>query len=117
LVGDAGYYKDPLTAHGITDALRDAELLVHAILANSASRDRAVALAAYQDTRDRLSRAFWEATEEVAGFAWDAARLRVLLRAASAAMSDEVDHLAGLPRGGADVRHVERPLSGSSSPR
>ena len=25
LVGDAGYYKDPITAHGITDALRDAE--------------------------------------------------------------------------------------------
>jgi hypothetical protein len=27
LVGDAGYFKDPLTAHGITDALRDAEFL------------------------------------------------------------------------------------------
>ena len=25
LVGDAGYFRDPLTAHGITDALRDAE--------------------------------------------------------------------------------------------
>ena len=24
LVGDAGYFKDPITAHGITDALRDA---------------------------------------------------------------------------------------------
>ena len=31
LVGDAGYFKDPLTAHGITDALRDAELLSRAI--------------------------------------------------------------------------------------
>jgi flavin-dependent dehydrogenase len=27
LVGDAGYLKDPITSHGITDALRDAELL------------------------------------------------------------------------------------------
>ena len=27
LVGDAGYFKDPITTHGITDALRDAELL------------------------------------------------------------------------------------------
>ena len=26
LVGDARYFKDPVTAHGITDALRDAEL-------------------------------------------------------------------------------------------
>jgi 2-polyprenyl-6-methoxyphenol hydroxylase-like FAD-dependent oxidoreductase len=27
LVGDAGYFKDPIAAHGLTDALRDAELL------------------------------------------------------------------------------------------
>ena len=26
LVGDAGYWKDPISAHGLTDALRDAEL-------------------------------------------------------------------------------------------
>jgi flavin-dependent dehydrogenase len=30
LVGDAGYYNDPLTVHGITDALRDATLLAAA---------------------------------------------------------------------------------------
>lgn len=30
LVGDAAYFKDPLTAHGITDAFRDAELLAAA---------------------------------------------------------------------------------------
>ena len=33
LVGDAGYFKDPLGAHGLTDALRDAELLARAIVA------------------------------------------------------------------------------------
>lgn len=43
LVGDAGYFKDPLTAHGITDALRDAELLARAILAGGDE-----ALASYQ---------------------------------------------------------------------
>src|SRR5262249_38091342 len=32
LVGDAGYFKDPLTAHGITDALRDARLLSRGIV-------------------------------------------------------------------------------------
>ena len=31
LVGDAGYFKDPITAHGITDALRDAEILARVI--------------------------------------------------------------------------------------
>ena len=35
LVGDAGYFKDPLTAHGITDALRDAELLANAAAAGT----------------------------------------------------------------------------------
>ena len=32
LVGDAGYWKDPISAHGITDALRDAELAAEAIV-------------------------------------------------------------------------------------
>jgi flavin-dependent dehydrogenase len=31
LVGDAGYHKDPITAQGISDAFRDAELLAGAI--------------------------------------------------------------------------------------
>ena len=33
LVGDAGYFKDPLSAHGrLTDAVRHAELLARAVL-------------------------------------------------------------------------------------
>jgi flavin-dependent dehydrogenase len=31
LVGDAGYHRDPITGHGITDAFRDAELLARSI--------------------------------------------------------------------------------------
>ncbi len=31
LVGDAGYYRDAITGHGITDAFRDAELLAAAV--------------------------------------------------------------------------------------
>ena len=31
LVGDAGYHRDPITAYGISDAFRDAELLADAI--------------------------------------------------------------------------------------
>src|SRR5690606_6692112 len=31
LVGDAGAFRDPLSTHGISDALRDAELLARAI--------------------------------------------------------------------------------------
>ena len=41
LVGDAGWFKDPITAHGITDALRDAELLARAVLRRRPARLRA----------------------------------------------------------------------------
>ena len=50
LVGDAGYYKDPLSAHGLTDALRDAELLARADRRRAAcdGADERDALAGYQ---------------------------------------------------------------------
>ncbi|MET0999495.1 MAG: NAD(P)/FAD-dependent oxidoreductase [Marmoricola sp.] len=98
LVGDAGYFKDPITAHGISDSLRDAELLADGVLeALSGHRREEVALAAYQSTRERLSSQLFAATEEVAGYCWDATRSRELMRAVSSAMSDEVDHLQALP--------------------
>ena len=31
-VGDAGHFKDPITTHGMTDGMRDAELLTFAVL-------------------------------------------------------------------------------------
>jgi flavin-dependent dehydrogenase len=106
LVGDAAYYKDPLTTHGLTDALRDAELLSDEIVEALAGDTPApVALARYQATRERLTRRFFEATDEVASYAWDLPDLRILLRRVSSAMSDEVDHLwarmtAAAPAGG-----------------
>lgn len=98
LVGDAGYFKDPATAHGMTDALRDAELLARAVLvAPGPSAVRDAALRDYQATRDRLSGQLFEATERVAAFDWDLDEVRRLLRLVNAGMSDEVDHLAALP--------------------
>jgi 2-polyprenyl-6-methoxyphenol hydroxylase-like FAD-dependent oxidoreductase len=98
LVGDAGYFKDPITTHGMTDAMRDAELLVTALVDVLAARaSEAAALASYQATRDRLSRALFEVTDDVAAYDWDPDRVRVLLRQVSSAMSDEVDHLRSLP--------------------
>ena len=38
LVGDAGYFKDPITTHGMTDALRDAQLLADAVVAASSGQ-------------------------------------------------------------------------------
>ncbi len=54
LVGDAGYNKDPITAQGITDAFRDAELCATALdetFSGVCSFD--VAMARYQSTRDQ----------------------------------------------------------------
>jgi flavin-dependent dehydrogenase len=102
LVGDAGYFRDPITTHGLTDALRDAELLSDAVLADRAGTSPGVALAAYQDTRDRLSRALAEVTESVCRYDWDGDRIRTLLRAVSSAMSDEVEHLTARHHADAD---------------
>ncbi|HEY6933739.1 MAG TPA: NAD(P)/FAD-dependent oxidoreductase [Marmoricola sp.] len=93
LVGDAGYFKDPITAHGITDALRDAELLADATLDTFAGRPQAVAMSCYQAIRTALSRQLLAVTEHVAGYAWDSEEVRGLLRQVSASMSDELEHL------------------------
>ena len=53
LVGDAGYHRDPISGHGLTDAFRDAELLAEAadrMLRDPA--DEAVAMTAYGQQRD-----------------------------------------------------------------
>lgn len=98
LVGDAGYYKDPLSTHGMTDALRDAELLADEILEASAGVvPDEVALRRYQTTRDRLSSGLLDASEGVASFAWDLTQVRGLLRQLSSAMNDEVEYLQALP--------------------
>jgi menaquinone-9 beta-reductase len=91
LVGDAGYFKDPLTAHGITDALRDAELLTRAIL-----RGTADAFMDYETTRHDLSRRLFELTDEIASFAWSDSDVQALHRAFSSEMSREVRALAAL---------------------
>ena len=94
LVGDAGYYKDPITTHGLTDALRDAELLSDAVLVGGVDASTEFALTHYQDTRDRLSKALADVTESVCRYDWDADRIRTLLRGVSSAMSDEIEHLS-----------------------
>jgi 2-polyprenyl-6-methoxyphenol hydroxylase-like FAD-dependent oxidoreductase len=53
LVGDAGYHKDPVTAQGISDAFRSAELLAEAIDAGFSGRQPlATALANYERQRN-----------------------------------------------------------------
>ena len=91
LVGDAGYFKDPITAHGISDALRDAEFLARAVVEDSEG-----ALAGYQSTRDELSGDLFEITDAIAGFEWDLETIQPLHRKLSEAMNHEVEALLGL---------------------
>lgn len=94
LVGDAGYFKDPITAHGITDALRDAELLARAVLDTPRNGlARLNALHEYERTRDRLSEPLFDITERIASYDWDLAELRGHLRELSEAMRPEVEAL------------------------
>lgn len=89
LVGDAGYFKDPLTAHGITDALRDAELLANGVLRGSLRGP-----ADYQAERDALSSELFEATDAIASFEWDLDSLKDQHRRLNAAMKAEAVTLA-----------------------
>jgi 2-polyprenyl-6-methoxyphenol hydroxylase-like FAD-dependent oxidoreductase len=70
LVGDAGYFKDPITAHGITDALRDAEMLASAVLAGRP--------AAFPAGRAPLIEGFFRLTDEIASFDWSLDRLKAM---------------------------------------
>jgi 2-polyprenyl-6-methoxyphenol hydroxylase-like FAD-dependent oxidoreductase len=70
LVGDAGYHKDPVTAQGITDAFRDAELLAAALDAGFAgTRPLEEALGEYERTRNEETRGLYELTYELASLA------------------------------------------------
>ena len=97
LVGDAGYWKDPISVHGLTDALRDAELLARAIVGSEpGGPDRAEALAEYQTTRDRLSRPLFDVVDVIAAQRWTEGEIPDLLIQLSSAMAAEVEALAAL---------------------
>ena len=97
LVGDAGYFKDPITTHGMTDALRDAELLAAALVdALSSGVRECDALAGYQRQRDALSAPLFDVTDRIASYQWTLAEVPGLLREASSAMTDEVEFLQRL---------------------
>jgi 2-polyprenyl-6-methoxyphenol hydroxylase-like FAD-dependent oxidoreductase len=95
LVGDAGYWKDPIAAHGLTDALRDAELLATALIAaDRGEAQEAEALDRYHATRNRLSMALFEVVDDIAAMRWTDHEIPELLMRLSSSMSDEVEAVA-----------------------
>jgi flavin-dependent dehydrogenase len=98
LVGDAGHFKDPLSSHGITDALRDAELLARGVSLALHGLPEHEVLSDYQAIRDRLSIRLFEVTDAIASYRWDLADISSLQLELSAAMRDEVDALLELDK-------------------
>ena len=84
LVGDAGYFKDPISAHGITDALRDAEILARAVVSGDPD-----AVRRYQAERDELSLRLFRVTARIASFAWTADEIGDHLFELGNAMTEE----------------------------
>jgi flavin-dependent dehydrogenase len=97
LVGDAGYFKDPISTHGMTDALRDAELLATALLSSlGGDRTEGAAFGQYRLRRDTVSRRLFQVTDQVSSYTWDGVSVQPLLRRMSSAMTDEVELLQSL---------------------
>ena len=89
LVGDAGYFRDPSTAHGITDAFLDARRLTRAM---ERQPDRPVA---YQTERDAMSRGLFDVTRKIAALDWDLDHAKALHRQLNTCMKLEIEDLQG----------------------
>lgn len=100
LIGDAAYHRDPLSARGISDALRDAELLAGAIIEGLGGDGGRCALErsleTYRVVRNRLSHHLFSATDAIASYSWDLDTIPILLRSLAAAQADEVTFLSEL---------------------
>ena len=86
LVGDAGYMSDPITAHGITNALRDADILARTI-------GEGGDLSNYQMARDDLSLKFFEVSDRVASLDWSIPTVQHYHRMMSQEMGREEEAL------------------------
>lgn len=114
LVGDAGFYRDPLTAHGMTDALRDAAFAVRAILDGTDA-----GLRTYQQLRDAIAVPLLEVTDRIVSFEWTFDGLQAEHRALNALMKAELAEIERLPieEHGAWISPGEMPNGVDSSAR
>lgn len=99
LVGDAGYSKDPITAFGISDSFRDAELLANALDAGlSGSQPIDDALANYEKKRNEKAKPQYQLTLRAAEYNVQHPR-SMELRAALRGNQPDTDRYIGLING------------------
>ncbi|HPG21940.1 MAG TPA: FAD-dependent monooxygenase [Amaricoccus sp.] len=82
LAGDAAFFKDPATAHGITDALMDAHALSRAVTRDGRPD-------AYGPARHAQSVPLFAVTQRIASFGWGFDALKALHETLSACMKSE----------------------------
>lgn len=92
LVGDAGYFKDPATAHGITDAFLDAHRLVAAL------RSQPSCPTAYQRTRDAVAAPMFDIARKIAALDWTFDALKALHQDLNRCIKSEMAELRTAPR-------------------
>lgn len=110
LVGDAGVVMDSVTAQGISNAFRDADLLADAIVAGLGGREPlSTALAGHRRRRDHAIRAMYDFTTALAAFTPPSPGQQELA-AALARRPAEVDRFLGVFAG------IE-PVDGYLTPR
>ena len=105
LVGDAGYYRDAVTAYGISDAFRDAELLAVALdraLGATADAEETDALACYEQQRDQALAEIFQITCSLAAYP-PVARFIELQKQLSAAIDKQAAALAARPIPGSSL--------------
>jgi flavin-dependent dehydrogenase len=122
LVGDAGYNKDPITAQGISDAFRDAELCAAALDETfTGVRTFEQAMSAFQLERDARSLPFYDHTTQIASMEPPPAEMQELIGAIHgnpAAMDDFASLTAGTlsPVEFFDPANVERLMGAALDP-
>ena len=105
LVGDAGYHRDAVTGHGLSDAYRDAELLATALhQALRGDLDPDTALAGYQRQRDRALRKVFDLTVALAGYP-PVSEFLALQKELAQALDAEAAELAARPPLSHDDEH------------
>ena len=97
LAGDAGYHRDPITAQGMRDAFRDADLLSEALIDGSAE-----ALERFEQRRNEESAAMYRMTMERASFAPPPTQAMALM-AAIVGNQEQTDRFLGVDAGSVRV--------------
>ena len=93
LVGDAGYHRDPITGHGISDAFRDADLLAGAIDAVLDRADERAALERYEAQRRAMLEPIFRVTCAMSEFP-SPERMQELQIELSGLIEAEAEHIS-----------------------